>query len=356
MLQVRARTVVDLEQNLIRMSLLLLLPKGPFCDVHCSPSLTCLPHPPSHFNFLSSNCTALETVDKIIEVRKDEKERLEKEMVQWITAAFQQRQRILDCQPDWMSVTATEKGEVIDALGVYQEQVEGNRSVPHGADEEVNDRVREIVNKAKACFDADPRPTKRDSFFPDENESSENDGDDDVEEPTKKKSKKQKKAPSNKVDPVCLFSMKQALRNHMHGVRSLSKELCGRVRSLRYIQHIRSYQQQETGFECTACKSTQLNVSDVGVLSCCGHAGCLSDLRKLAAEGRCVVPLCTARVSPSHVLSAEKFGSSETDATGKFGRKLSAVTKKVKQIVEDQGDRVVVFCQFGKSRCYSFED
>ena len=145
--------------------------------------------------------------------------------------------------------------------------------------------------------------------------------------------------------------MKQALRNHMHGVRSLAKELCGRVRSLRYIQHIRRYQHEKDGFKCTACNNTNLTVGTVGVLSCCGHAGCLSCLRNVAADGHCIVPQCSARVSASHVVSAANFGRTPTDGevTGRFGRKLSALTKKVKDIVEVQGDRVVVFCQFGKS-------
>ena len=97
------------------------------------------------------------------------------------------------------------------------------------------------------------------------------------------------------------------------------------------------------------CKGANLPVQDVGVLSCCGHAGCEKDLLSAAAEGRCIDELCTARVSMSHVLSAKNFGGleEETVLTGQFGRKLSILAAKVQDLVDTEGDRVVVFCQFG---------
>ncbi|KAL3913212.1 MAG: hypothetical protein SGILL_006580, partial [Bacillariaceae sp.] len=296
----------------------------------------------SHFNLSSdSSSTATETVEEIIQLRSSEQKNLVDEMVRWLTAAFRQRQRILDRQPEWSSVVTTEKGEIRDPLDVYLGQVDTEKSVPHGADEEVNKHVKQIVLQAKSSFEADPRPEGEDPFFP--NNEIDNDDDEDDESNGEQKSKKQKTA---EKELLSLFAMKQSLRNHMHGVRSLSKELCGRVRSLRYIKQIHHYQQDESGFECPACNTSTLHVSDVGVLTCCGHAGCLTDLRKAADKTRCVVPQCSARVNPSHVLPASSFGRSEANATGKFGRKLTAVITKVKRIVEDQGDRVVVFCQF----------
>ena len=112
----------------------------------------------SHFNLSSDTSTALETVDHIIRVRESEKRDLEKEMAAWLTAAFRQRQRVLDCQSNWLAVTSTAKGEMIDALGVFLKGVEAKASVPHGADEEINNRIQEIVRQAEALFDADPRP------------------------------------------------------------------------------------------------------------------------------------------------------------------------------------------------------
>ena len=172
-----------------------------------------------------------------------------------------------------------------------------------------------------------------------------------------KKGAKKKKAAKKEdvIDEVKLFAMKQGLRNHMHVVRSFAKELCGRIRSLRYIQYIRQFQRKgtgdEKGFECKMCQKERLEVNEVGVLSCCGHAGCLGCLRKKAGEGHCIVSDCSARVSAAHIVSADKLGLDREDASGgRFGRKLTAVVGKVKEIIEEHGDRLIIFCQFDDLR------
>jgi SNF2 family DNA or RNA helicase len=301
----------------------------------------------SHFN-MSTSSTALETIDDIIKLRESEERNLEKEMTLAVAAAYRQRRRVLDCQPDWMSVTMTGKGEVQDALGVYLNEVDAKKSVPHGADEEINDRVDKIVKQAECDFDANPN--MRDSFF---NTDKVDESDEEVCS-TGKKTKCAKLNGSKKqsvIDEVKLFEMKQALRNHMHLVRSLAKELCGRIRSLRYIQYIRHFQwkgtSMERGLECNMCQKERLEVDDVGVLSSCGHSGCLSCLRKQAGEGHCIVANCSARVSAAHIIAADKLGLDREDASGgHFGRKLTAVVEKVKDIIEKEGDRLLIFCQF----------
>lgn len=301
----------------------------------------------SHFNMSSGSRTALETVETIISLRSNEKRKCEQEMISMLTAAFRQRKRILIYQADWLSVTTTEKGEVRDALGVYLKEVATDSSVPHGADEDVNNRVKELTQEAKDRYRADPWTNIRDPFFSDDDErSAQNQC---ANKPAKRKHSRKKKEPSKEDNAIHIFAMKQSLRNHMHVVRSLSKELCGRYRSLRYIQQIRRYQQEKIGFDCVACKKNHLSVKHVGVLSCCGHSGCANDLRAAAEEGRCIVPLCTARVSLSHVLLAGSFGTGDKQqaATGTFGCKLSEITETVHHLVNIKSDRVVVFCQFG---------
>lgn len=295
----------------------------------------------SHFN-MSASSTASETIDDIIRLRASEKLNLDKQMTLAVTAAYRQRQRVLNCQHDWMSVTTTGKGEVQDALGVYLDEVDVHKSVPHGADDEINDHIAYIVRKAESEFEVSP--TIRDSFFFDNDEADEADC----------SSNKKTKLPKSKslkdiIDEVELFKMKQGLRNHMHLVRSLGKELCGRIRSLRYIQYIRHFQETEKKrrFECLKCRKERLEVHEVGVLSCCGHSGCLSCLRKQSGEGHCIVTNCSARVSASHIVSADKLGLDRKDASGgKFGRKLTAVVELVKEIIEEKSDRLIIFCQF----------
>lgn len=66
----------------------------------------------STFALAADSSTALETIDQIISLRVSEKKHLEDEFIRAITAALHQRQRIVDFQPGWTSLTDTGKGEV----------------------------------------------------------------------------------------------------------------------------------------------------------------------------------------------------------------------------------------------------
>jgi SNF2-related domain len=300
----------------------------------------------SHFN-MSASFTALETIDDIIQLRESEKQSLETEMIQSLAAALRQQRKILTSQSDWSTVKITGKGEVQDALGVFLNEVLSKKSVPHGADDEINDHVSALVLQGGKHFEANPN--EYDSYFAAHGQDSDDDDDDKNQNKRKKSSKKQKTS----IDETTLFEMKHALRNHMHFVRSLAKELCGRIRSLRYIQHIRRLQinekENEKGFICTMCqKDIQGAKSTIGVLSCCGHAGCIDCLRKQAYEGLCIVPNCCARVSCAHIASADRLGLDNDDSrSGQFGRKLTALVSKVKEIMNNKNDdRMIIFCQF----------
>ena len=273
-----------------------------------------------HFN-MSSSFTALETIDDIILLRMSEKSRLEDEMIISLASAFRQHHNILLHQPDWNMVTVTGKGEIHDALHVFLRDVKGMKSVPHGADIEINARICTLVAKGENQDESNP------SF-----ESCKFDNN--VDE----------------ADEANLFNMKHALRNHMHLVRSLTKELCGRIRSLRYIQNIRKFQLANEIFKCSMCER-EISGSDtdhsIGVLSCCGHAGCIDCLRSFANEGRCIVSDCCARVSTSHIASTDRLGVNNEMSSGRFGRKLTSVVQKIQEILSNgNDDRIIVFCQF----------
>lgn len=308
----------------------------------------------SHFNMSQSSATALETLHDIIIRREEQKKLLETDLTDALTAAFRQRNKILQCQPNWMSVKETGQGEVRDELGEYLVLVETKQGVPHGGDDEINTYLEKIVEKAKKNYKSDPN--RIDNVFAEVNGDEDDfDSDEDISSKKRKRSPKQKKPLINKpkdIDDDMLFAMKQALRNHMHGVRSLVKELCGRTRSLRYIQCIRRFQKStSTGFSCSYCSKTELTIDQVGVLSSCGHNGCLDCLKKNAGEGKCIDHGCDARVSSAHIVLANNLSLDRDDQNGgKFGAKLNAVAKKVQEIIQDNGnkhgDRLIVFCQF----------
>ena len=90
----------------------------------------------------------------------------------------------------------TEKGEVQDRLDLYTDDVMKNQSVSGGADEDVHKEILRIFDKAL--------------------------------EATRKILKGVKCANS--------VPLKYALQEHVHEIRSLGKELCGRFRSLRYFK------------------------------------------------------------------------------------------------------------------------
>jgi SNF2 family DNA or RNA helicase len=145
-----------------------------------------------------------------------------------------------------------------------------------------------------------------------------------------------------------VFSRKKSLRDHLHIVRSLGKEFCGRVRSLRYIQRVKSFQNlDENEFRCSDCHKEGLPVDSIGVLSSCGHSGCLQCLRRYAADNRCIEsPSCSARVSHHEIVSAADLGLDREDGHAeRYGCKLTSIVETVSKIVR-KGDRVIVFCQF----------
>lgn len=304
----------------------------------------------SHFNMTQASATAMETLEDIIRTRRDQKIDLEKHLKMSFAAAFRQRHRILSHQKDWLSVKETGKGEVRDGLGEYLALVASKKGVPHGGDDEVNMLLDTIVESAQKAYESDPSAIDDVFLEVNEDEADEDAGEENVKK-KRKSSPKKKIKKTNEVTSETLFAMKQAIRNYMHEVRSNVKELCGRTRSLRYIQCIRSFQlTKSAGFACCYCNKSDLSINQVGVLSSCGHKGCLDCLRKSAAEGKCVDPGCDARVNSAYILKADEFGLDGKHHGGKYGAKLTAIVDKVKEIVggtnEKRGDRLIVFCQF----------
>lgn len=321
-----------------------------------------------HFDFDDDESSdakgALQTVDGLIKLRESQQQALKEEMAQALAAAHRQRARIVADQPDWSGCRRTEKGEVHDALFHYLDDVQQRRSVTHGADEDVHELILAVATLAEKKFNLDHDAGDRWFHHDEGDQGEESSSSDSDSQPTsrkrKRKGKTARRQPKRRSEEE-LYQMKLALRNHMHTVRSMGKELCGRVRSLRYIQWIRRFQQLNDDFECNQCKASGLSADKVGVLSSCGHVGCLLCLRKHAEEGKCIEsPSCSARVSLPHVVSSKDLGLDRDDDNtgGKYGRKLTTIVDKVKEITAT-GDRVLVFCQFddlmGKV-CEALED
>jgi SNF2 family DNA or RNA helicase len=284
----------------------------------------------------------------IIDFRKEEKVDCEKDLMESIAAAIRQRKRIVAIQPEWQGTARTEKGEVQDLLERFISDVKKKNSIAGGADDEIHDQVLKILEMAQK--EAEKNHSKDDPVFDKANQDEEDEDEDDDEGQTKKRKRGKKRDPKER-----LYAMKMGLREHMHKVRNLAKELRGRMQSLRYFEWVRSFQLEETELKCVGHGSSfcecqvsgeKLTRDKLGVLSSCGHVGCLKCLRHHADKEECIVPTCHVPVKYAHISSASDLGADRDHAAGgQYGAKLRAIVDKIKQLVQD-GDRVIVFVQF----------
>ncbi|KAL7565128.1 hypothetical protein ACA910_021509 [Epithemia clementina (nom. ined.)] len=288
----------------------------------------------THYDMDKNGTTASEKMSDVIQIRKSELKRLEREIIEGVASCFRQHHRILALQPDWNQATKVEKGEVASALNAYLSEVEESRSVSHGADEDVHDRIRILAKLAEAAFKTNP--LQKDERFEEVNDGV-------IQDSGSKQSAKTKKEASLES----LYPLKRSLHNYMFTIRSYGKELCGRIRSLRFVEHVHALQVSNRSFKCARCHEGHLTVDDVAILTSCGHFGCKDCLQACASEGKCIEhPRCSADVSLPHVISSKRLNLKvKDDSRGQYGCKLTAVVQKVKEIIE-AGDRVLVFSQF----------
>ncbi|TFK39834.1 hypothetical protein BDQ12DRAFT_513516 [Crucibulum laeve] len=143
-------------------------------------------------------------------------------------------------------------------------------------------------------------------------------------------------------------------REKTHEIRRLTKELVGRVRSLRYFTVVRDLQKEREKplvVSCPSCGNQNVPISEVAVLSSCGHTGCLTCVRLCAEKEECVYAASGACKSSARVLNVVKgdtlgVDDEARDGRGRhFGMKLEKVVNLIKkQLPKDE--RVLVFVQF----------
>lgn len=131
-------------------------------------------------------------------------------------------------------------------------------------------------------------------------------------------------------------------REKTHEIRRLTKELVGRVRSLRYFSVVRDLQKQTDSpmqVSCPACARENIPIPEVAVLSSCGHMGCLSCVRNCAEKEECVyaqVGHCKSAARVLNVVKAETLGVDDEKRHGKgrhFGMKLEKVVDLIKYVL-----------------------
>jgi hypothetical protein len=132
-------------------------------------------------------------------------------------------------------------------------------------------------------------------------------------------------------------------REHTHELRKLVKELVARKRSLRFFTAVRDLQRDQNqstttvSYDCPGCGRKGLTTDEIGVLSGCGHLGCLTCIKECTSEKEaCVAELSEGCKSLSRVINivqAKTLGvdDEERDGRGKhFGRKLELIIDLIK--------------------------
>jgi len=128
-------------------------------------------------------------------------------------------------------------------------------------------------------------------------------------------------------------------REKTHEIRRLTKELVGRVRSLRFFSVVRDLQKQRDTppkVRCPGCNIGKVPLKDVAVLSSCGHMGCLSCVTQHAEKEECVyAPLgeCKSAARLINIVKGVTLGVDDVDRDGKgrhYGMKLEKVVELIK--------------------------
>jgi len=292
----------------------------------------------AHFDLSSGSpegMTALETCNRIATLRKREMDDTTKHLKESMVSALRQRILIEEKCPGWEGTKQSEKGEVEDRLEVYIVDVEKNRSVSGGADADVHNMIASILREAQAEVSTTPKVQEVDPIFEEANKT------------------------DDKEPDQLIFDMKYALREHVHTLRALGKELSARKRSGRYFGWVRDFQRGKTvicqarSSKCSCSKEDgTVKQQDSGVLSSCGHVGCLNCLKFHASKDECVDRSCTAPTKLANVVSAKDLGAvDQGTSTGgvshgsTYGAKLTVIVDKVKSIVKND-DRCIIFVQF----------
>jgi hypothetical protein len=151
--------------------------------------------------------------------------------------------------------------------------------------------------------------------------------------------------PSNNGRKMKDSERKQTIWEHReqtHVIRRLTKELVGRVRSLRYFTIVRDLQKQRSEPPVVSCPGEcgreQVPPEEVAVLSSCGHAGCYNDIKSAAESENCVYARsgkCKAAARVLNIVKGDTLGVDDYERDGKgkhFGMKLEKVIHLIKYV------------------------
>ncbi|KAG0123556.1 hypothetical protein HOY82DRAFT_495139 [Tuber indicum] len=158
--------------------------------------------------------------------------------------------------------------------------------------------------------------------------------------------------------PKAMEDKVQQLRDRTAVLRALvRKELVGRHRSLRYFRIVRDLQQfglaefakknSVSNVSCPGCKRKNLPVSEIAVLSSCGHQGCYTCLEAAAHKQECLTPGCDSAARVLNVVKGESLGTEDAkEGIGRhYGMKLEKMMHLIQKLIPVD-EKILVFVQF----------
>lgn len=131
---------------------------------------------------------------------------------------------------------------------------------------------------------------------------------------------------------------KWALRELSHELRALAKELGGRIRSMRFFECVREFQREDIVItrDCPACGRKGVPLSELSILSSCGHVGCTPCVRAQAANELCIKHPhdCKIGANPLFVVPAGILGKDRSaDGRGRhWGQKLEDIIALIQYV------------------------
>ena len=131
-------------------------------------------------------------------------------------------------------------------------------------------------------------------------------------------------------------------------LRKLDKELCARVRSLRYFHAVRDFQSSTNAGGTGQCAGDATSAA-CAVFSACGHRACSSSITRAIEQGSCIAQGCRALIKKEDVVYADRFRQERNQATststiGQFGTKMAALVGVLQSIPADE--RMIIFVQY----------
>ena len=150
------------------------------------------------------------------------------------------------------------------------------------------------------------------------------------------------------------WGIREHVSDPQNSLRKLTEELVGRVRSLRFFRSVRDLQQMVSTDDvpCLVCSAESgapakggkrkgggdicKPKAESGLLSTCGHIGCLDCLRGNAANTECGVPGCECPTRFSSVIHAQSLGTERVTKRGAAAVKSPVKkAKKSADVVEE---------------------